>query len=134
MKKIITITLLAFAMGPFFSEDSLAQSQNIEGNFIHAVYFWLKNPDSKTDREKFEKSLTNFIQNSENITGKHIGLPAKTDRDVIENSYTYSLVLSFKNKEMQDKYQVEPGHLKFIEECKDLWNKVIVYDSENMLK
>ncbi len=65
---------------------------------------------------------------------KHIGKPAKTNREVIDNTYTYSLVLSFKNKEMQDKYQTEPGHLKFIQESEALWEKVLVYDSENILK
>ena len=133
MKKLVQLMVFAFILILLSPVDSSAQSEKIEGDFIHVVYFWLKNPDSKEDRAKFEKSLTNFINNSENIIGKHIGLPAKTDRGVIDNTYTYSLILSFENKEMQDKYQVEEGHLKFIEECEDLWEKVIVYDSETIL-
>jgi len=105
-----------------------------QGNFAHNVYFWLNNPENQEDRAAFEKSLTNFINHSEFIRTKHLGTPAATDRGVIDNSYTYSLLLTFDNKAQQDKYQVEEGHLKFIEESSKLWKKVIVYDSEDILK
>ena len=59
----------------------------------------------------------------------HIGKPASTNRDVIDTSYSISWMLVFENKEDQDSYQVDPIHLKFVEECKDLWQKVVVYDS-----
>jgi len=35
----------------------------------------------------------------------------------------------FANKEDQDSYQVDPVHLKFVDECKHLWKKVTVFDS-----
>ncbi|GAB1309191.1 hypothetical protein KH5_18740 [Urechidicola sp. KH5] len=111
----------------------MQKQEQIQGSFAHVVYFWLKNPDDANDRKAFEASLTNFINNSEFIRTKHLGIPAATDRGVIDNSYTYCLLLTFDNKEMQDKYQVEEGHLKFIDESQDLWEKVIVYDSENFL-
>ena len=104
-----------------------------QGNFAHTVFFWLKNPDNNIDRKAFEASLTRFINNSGFIKTKHIGVPAKTDRGVIDNSYTYSLLLTFNSKEDQDKYQDEPNHKKFIEESSSLWTKVVVYDSENIL-
>ena len=105
-----------------------------QGDFVHVVYFWLKEPENQEDRSSFEKSLTNFINNSEFIQTKHLGTPAATDRGVIDNSYTYCLLVTFENKEMHDKYQVEEGHLQFIEESSNLWEKVLVYDSENLLK
>ncbi|MDT0552002.1 Dabb family protein [Urechidicola vernalis] len=105
-----------------------------QGNFAHVVYFWLKQPEHQEDRQAFEKSLSTFINNSEFIQTKHLGTPAATDRGVIDSSYTYCLLLTFENKELQDKYQVEEGHLKFIEESSKLWEKVVVYDSENILK
>ena len=107
-------------------------SQPIKGSFAHVVYFWLKNPDDTIAREKFISSLSNFINNSEFIRSKHIGTPADTDRAVIDNSYTYSLIVTFDSKEDQDKYQVEEGHIKFIQDSKELWEKVVVYDSESL--
>ncbi len=107
-------------------------AQPIPGEFMHVVYFWLKTPDSQEDRDAFLSSLTNFIEHSENINSKHIGMPADTDRSVIDNTYTFSLILSFDSKEEQDKYQEEAGHLQFIEESESLWEKVLVYDSERL--
>ncbi|MEP0266275.1 Dabb family protein [Dokdonia sp.] len=112
--------------------DKTGTTTTIQGDFAHTVYFWLHNPDHSEDREAFKTSLTNFINQSPYITTKHIGVPAKTNRDVIDNSYTYSLLLTFKDKATQDQYQEEPAHKQFIAESSHLWSKVIVYDSENL--
>ncbi len=106
----------------------------LPGNFAHTVYFWLKNPSNEADRLAFETSLKKFIDHSPEIQTKHIGLPAKTDREVIDNTYTYSLLLTFANKADQDRYQEDPNHKKFIEESSALWTKVVVYDSQNTYK
>lgn len=131
MKKLILILPILLIMS---SSTIKAQTTQEQGKFAHIVYFWLNNPDNKEDRKAFEVSLISFINQSEFIQSKFVGTPAKTDRDIIDNSYTYSLILSFKNKTMQDKYQDEPNHKKFIAESSGLWKKVLVYDSENILK
>jgi len=96
--------------------------------FIHHVYFWLKNPSSTEDREKLLQGLEK-LSSVKTIKMFHIGKPADTNRDVIDTSYSVSWMLIFENKQDQDSYQVDPIHLKFVEECKDLWSKVVVYDS-----
>lgn len=130
MKKI-NMLIIVFILGTMmFSKPANAQEME-NGDFIHTVFFWLKNPESKPDREAFEKSLKKFIDQSEFIQTKHLGTPADTDRSVIDNSYTYCLMVSFASKEDHDKYQAEAGHKLFIEESSDLWEKVLVYDSVN---
>ena len=106
---------------------------NKSRTFVHAVHFWLKEPENEKVRATFEASLSQFINNSVFIKTKHVGTPASTDRPVIDNTYTYALVVTFENKEKHDAYQIEEGHLKFIEECKDFWDKVLIYDSESIL-
>ena len=101
--------------------------------FKHTVFFWLKEPDNKSDRAAFETSLKTFINTSVYIQSKHIGTPANTNREVIDSSYTYCLSLGFSSKENQDKYQDEPAHNMFIEESSGLWSKVVVYDSVSIL-
>ena len=96
--------------------------------FIHHVYFWLNNPDSKEDLQSLLEGLKK-LSKVKNIKTFHIGVPASTNRDVIERSYSVSWMLIFENLEEEEKYQVDPIHLKFVEECKHLWSKVIVYDS-----
>ncbi len=103
-----------------------------QGDFAHSVYIWLHNPNRTEDRMAFESSLMRFINASVNIQTTHIGVPANTDRDVVDNSYTYSLLLTFKDKAAQDRYQEEPVHKQFIEESSKLWKKILIYDSENI--
>ena len=89
-------------------------------SFVHMVFFWLKNPTDKNDRTNFEKAMNTFIETSKYAKSKHFGIPAKTDRPVVDNSYTYCLKVSFDNIEEHDKYQVEPAHKLFISEASKL--------------
>ncbi len=98
--------------------------------FVHHVYFWLKNPDSAEDRARLLKGLQT-LPPIKVIQTSHIGVPADTNRPVIDTSYHFSLLLLFKNRQDQDAYQVHPTHLKFVEDYSALWTKVIVYDSIN---
>ena len=99
-----------------------------KGMFIHHVYFWLKNPDSKEDKAKLIEGLKK-LSKVKTIKSFHIGQPAATDREVIDRSYSISWCLFFDNAADQDTYQSDPIHLKFVEECSSLWQKVVVYDS-----
>lgn len=96
--------------------------------FVHHVYFWFKKPVNRETRSRFEDALKKLIT-IETIVEKHLGVPASTKREVVDRSYTYSLMVTFRNKEDHDIYQAHPTHLKFIEDCSDLWEKVVVYDS-----
>lgn len=96
--------------------------------FIHHVFFWLKEPKNSIAREQFQEGLKKLVTVSE-IVEYHLGVPADTHRDVVVNSYTYSLLLFFKDKADQDIYQTHPIHLQFIEECSALWDRVEVYDT-----
>lgn len=99
--------------------------------FVHHVYFWLKNPGSKPDKDKLVEGLQK-LSKVKTIKMFHIGQPANTNREVIDRSYTVSWLVLFDNKADQDSYQTDPIHLKFVEECSSLWNKVVVYDSEDV--
>ncbi|HKJ48181.1 MAG TPA: Dabb family protein [Christiangramia sp.] len=127
-KVIVPILFLIFSVSAF----SQTSESNLDQNFTHVVYFWLNNPDSSQDRANFENSLKKFLNQSKYAKTKFIGIPAESDREVVDDSFTYSIILSFSSKEEQDKYQKEPAHLKFIEESEDLWKKVIVYDSTGL--
>ncbi len=104
------------------------KSENI---FVHHVYFWLKNPDSREDLAKLHEGLKK-LSKIKNLKMSHIGKPAETNREVIENSYTVSWLTIFDSKEEEEKYQVDPIHLEFVETCSNLWSKVVVYDSVDL--
>lgn len=103
----------------------MSQEKNI---FIHHVFFWLKNPDSKDDLAALMEGLKK-LSSVKTIRKFHIGLPASTRRGVIESSYSVSWWLIFDNLDDEESYQTDPIHLHFVETCSKLWNKVVVYDS-----
>lgn len=107
------------------SEFAMTSSKNL---FVHHVYFWLNNSDSADDLNKLLEGLQK-LSKVKTIKMFHIGKPAGTNRDVIDGSYSVSWLLLFDTSAGQDSYQTDPIHLKFIDECKHLWKKVVVYDS-----
>ncbi len=132
MKSIFKPVFL-FSLLFLLASDLLAQ-ESIKGKFEHVVLFYLKNPESQKDKDKLEKGLRDLIRDSEFIVSAHLGVPAMTDREVVDNSYSFNYTVTFNSKEDQDKYQVEEVHLEFINEYKELWDKVIIYDSINLLE
>lgn len=99
--------------------------------FIHQVYFWLKKPDSKEDHSCLLQGLQTLRQIEPKIL-LHIGIPAGTTRDVIDQSYSFSELFLFETAEDQEAYQVHPIHQQFVKDCAPLWQKVVVYDSINI--
>ena len=104
----------------------------MKNDFIHQVYFWLKDPTSISDREKLVAGLVK-LSGVKTIKNFHIGVPADTNRPVIDSSYAVSSLLVFANGADQASYQTDPMHLEFIANCKELWSKVIVYDTESAI-
>jgi len=96
--------------------------------FIHHVYFWLNNPESKDDLNKLKEGLIK-LSKVKTIKQFHMGKPAGTSREVIDGTYAISWFTLFENAANQDSYQKDPIHLKFVEDYSSLWKKVIVYDS-----
>lgn len=98
---------------------------------VHHVFFWLKNPGSKEDLAKLIAGVKS-LSKIETIQYIHVGVPASTEqRDVVDNSYSVSELMFFKDLAGQKTYQDHPLHQKFIAECSPLWEKVIVYDTIN---
>jgi len=131
MKKIsYTFLLLAFTIA------SNGQTENtmreFDANFAHTVYFWLANPDNQEDRAAFVSSLKKFLDHSAYTKTNFIGTPPSASRDVVDGSFTYSLIVTFESADAQQKYQDEASHKLFIEESSHLWTKVIVYDSTGL--
>ena len=131
MKKTI-YTFLLFT----FTIASNGQTENtmreFDANFAHTVYFWLANPDNQEDRTAFETSLKKFLDHSAYAKTNFIGTPPRASRDVVDGSFTYSLIVTFESVDAQQKYQDEAPHKLFIEESSHLWTKVIVYDSKGL--
>ncbi len=126
IRKLGGITALLALASP--GKAKVRMTEESEGSFMHVVFFWLVD-DAKETHKKFLSELRKFIDKVDLIKTKHIGAPADTDREVIDSTWTYSLILSFDSKKEQDLYQEHQLHKNFIENASSLWKKVQVYDS-----
>jgi hypothetical protein len=123
---------LAFASFMLFAPKVQAQESKMNNVLLHNVYFWLKEPQNPEARKQFEAAIDKLVK-IDNIKMSHLGVPASTEqRDVVDHSYTYAMMLVFESKEAQDIYQVHPLHVQFVEENSHLWEKVLVYDSTDI--
>ena len=103
-----------------------------KAQIIHHVFFWLKNPSSTQDLDALLAGLRT-LQQCQTVRQLHIGVPASTEkRDVVENSYHVSELMFFDDLAGQKTYQDHPLHKKFIDDCAHLWEKVVVYDVQEV--
>lgn len=124
-RKTFLTTASLMGVSAVAAPTSLIQKSKL----LHQVYFWLKNPESKTDRDKLIAGIRS-LKAIETVRQLHIGVPATTEkREVVDNSFSVSELMFFDDVEGQNIYQEHPIHKKFVEECSSLWTKVVVYDS-----
>lgn len=99
--------------------------------FYHIVHFWLK--DEHATGEAFDNVLAGVrtLADSPNVSTARVGVPAGTPREVVDNSYSIQIVVTFEDKAAHDRYQSpeDAVHQAFIDNYKQCWTKVVIYDS-----
>jgi hypothetical protein len=96
--------------------------------FIHSVYFWLRSDLPAHQERHFDESLKALCA-IDSVQDGYVGVPAATDRPVIERGYSRALVLVFADESAHDAYQVHPVHDRFRAECGQFWTTLRIFDS-----
>jgi hypothetical protein len=96
--------------------------------FLHSVYFWLHDDLSPAATTRFVDGIRSLCT-IETVQQRFIGVPAGPSREIIDQSYSYALVLSFADRAAHDAYQEHPIHDTFRERCGGSWKKVVIYDA-----
>lgn len=95
----------------------------------HIVFFTLAESND-ANRAKLIEGCKKHLDGHEGVVYFGVGVNApEYDRPVNDRDYDVALHLIFKTAKDQDVYQTHPRHVKFVEECQGLWNKVRVFDS-----
>ena len=94
---------------------------------IHTVYFWLQADLSKTDLEEFEQGMKALVT-IPHVQEGYWGKPAGTPREVVDNSYAYSLTMFFTSTSDHNNYQMDEVHQHFVAKHNAKWKRVQVYD------
>lgn len=112
-----------------FSHSAKAVEPNQTEEITHYVLFWLK----KELNEKEIKEFAGFFELLKTIPvvkSMKYGRAAKTNqREVVDNSFTYNLIATFKDMAAIGVYENHPIHLDAIKKYSHLWEKVVVHDS-----
>jgi hypothetical protein len=95
----------------------------------HMVYFSLKD-NSDAAKQKLVAACKQYLAKHEGTVFFAAGVVGQEfNREVNDRDWDVGLHLVFQNKAAHDKYQDHPLHKKFIEENRDNWKKVRVFDS-----
>lgn len=97
--------------------------------FVHTVYFWLQDGLSEGDKKNFYAGVESLKEISA-AEACYVGTPADTHRAIIDRSYDVALTVICKDKAAHDEYQVDPIHLKFVENFQHMFGRVLIYDAD----
>lgn len=122
---VVAVSLLAIDL-----RSSRAADERTKGPmFAHMVFFDLKDSND-ANRRKLVAACDKYLSDHPGTAYYSAGPRAdEMDRDVNDTSFDVALHVVFEDKASYDKYAVAPRHLEFIEQNKDTWSKVRVFDS-----
>jgi hypothetical protein len=98
------------------------------GTVDHVVMFWQKKAGDPEDRKKITDAIER-LRVIEGITFLDHGTALPSDRPVVDDSFDIALLVRFTNKQALQAYEVDPRHMKEVNEVLlPLTKKVLVYD------
>ncbi len=96
----------------------------------HIVYFSLKD-DSQEAQQRLADACQKYLSGHDGTTYFSVGtLVPDLSRDVNQRDWQVALHVIFANRAAHDVYQTHERHLAFIEENKNNWAQVRVFDAD----
>ncbi len=123
--------LAALAVMLFAGSLSIRAADKAEGgsHVAHTVYFKLKD-GSEASRAKLAASCKSHLNEHDGTISFAIGtVAADLKGPYNDQDFDVSVHLVFVNKAALDKYHAHPRHVKFVEENKDSFEKIRVFDA-----
>jgi hypothetical protein len=127
MMKLLLIGFLSLSLMAAVARRAAAETK--EPRVAHHVFFSLKD-NSEAAKQKLVADCKKYLDKHPGVESFAVGVLADDlKRPVNDREFDVSLHVVFVDKASHDKYQTAERHLKFIEENKDNWKKVRVFDS-----
>ncbi len=124
---VLVAAALCFAAG-----GTLAQTAGKKGNgtmIAHNVYFTLKD-NSPAAKQKLVDACKKYLAKHEGVVFFAAGTRTEElKREVNDQTFDVGLHIYFDSLAAHEKYQDAPDHHRFINENKDNWKQVRVFDS-----
>ena len=95
----------------------------------HTVFFTLTD-GSQENIDRLVAGCNEYLSGHDGVTHFSVGtLVHELQREVNDRDFHVTLNVFFESKAAHDTYQTHPRHLAFIEQHKDMWAQVRVFDS-----
>jgi hypothetical protein len=105
------------------------RAADTEPKLSHDVYFSLKDP-SPESRQALIAACKKYLKDHPGVVRFAVGpIAEEMKRDVNDRDFDVALHVVFENKAAHDQYQKAERHQKFIDETKNTWKRVRVFDS-----
>ncbi|MBI3406731.1 MAG: Dabb family protein [Planctomycetes bacterium] len=95
----------------------------------HMVYFTLKDNSDAAKKKLVDACKKHLSKHDGEVFFGAGTLATELKREVNDRDWDVALQIVFKDMTAQNKYQDHPRHKQFIEENRDNWTKVRVFDS-----
>jgi hypothetical protein len=106
------------------------QGEGGKGPMIaHMVYFSLKDNSAEAKKKLVDACKKYLSKHPGEVFFAAGTLATGFDRPVNDRDFDVALHIVFRDRAAHDKYQDAPRHKQFIDENKDNWKKVRVFDS-----
>lgn len=132
MRKVLAVSgmVVAGLLGAcLLSGGERVEAAAADTMIAHNVYFALKD-NSPAAKQKLVDACKKHLAKHDGVVYFATGiLAADLDRPVNDRDFDVGLHMVFKDRAAHDKYQDHPRHKQFIDENKDNWKKVRVFDS-----
>lgn len=126
---VISILVLGVLVVTLSMVHATSEKAASETKIVHDVFFALKD-NSPAARKKLVDACKKYLTRHPGEVYFAVGTVSDDlKREVNDRDWDVGLHIVFSNLAAHDKYQDDERHLKFIEENKDNWKKVRVFDS-----
>jgi hypothetical protein len=96
---------------------------------VHNVYFALEDNSEAAQKRLIEACRKYLVAHPGIVLWACGTLAAELARPVNQRDFDVALHIVFTDQSSHDQYQIAPAHLQFIEENRDNWKKIRVFDS-----
>lgn len=99
------------------------------GALVHVVAFWLE-PDAPADMTARMRDfyLARVVRNVPGVQAAWIGTPRRSDRDVVDDSFSCMSVVRFASAADEARWQAHPVHDELKRMFEPHLRRVVVYD------
>ncbi|KFF04116.1 Dabb family protein [Flavobacterium reichenbachii] len=129
-KFIVSTAIAAISTGAMANVLGSEPLVNTEKKFYnHYLLFWLKKDLSEKQVEDFAQFFRD-LSKLPYLKSIHYGKPANSSpRAVLDNSFSYNVVMTFDSLDDLETYGKLPEHLAIVKKYSVFWDKMQVHDS-----